>query len=156
MTINKNISFSSAVTTQIMQPMHANSQGSVHGGELMKIMDSTASVVGRKHSKGIVVTARVNELVFHSAVNVGNIITCTGQLAYVGSSSMQVMVKVFVHDVENYSDPKMAISSFFTMVHIKDEKPTKVSKIVPETEEEKELYRMGEEIHLEIKSKYYK
>ena len=154
MTLNKNISFTSAITTMIMQPMNANAQGSVHGGDLMKIMDNTAGVVARRHSKGTVVTARVDELVFHKPVFVGNIITCTGQLAYVGSSSMQIMVKVLVHDVENYSEPETAISSFFTMVHLKDGKPSPVEKIVPVTDEDKKLYNLGEQTYLEIKSKY--
>ena len=37
-----NNGFSRAETCQIMEPVHSNSQGNVHGGELMKIMDTTA------------------------------------------------------------------------------------------------------------------
>jgi len=154
MTLDKNVSFSNAVTTMIMEPMHGNSQGNVHGGELMKIMDNVAGIVAFKHSRGSVVTARVDEIVFHQPVNIGNIITCVGQLAYVGNSSMQIIVKIVVHDLDNYSEPETALSAFFTMVHLKDGKPAPVPKIVPQTKEEEELYNLGEKKHFEIKAKY--
>lgn len=158
MTLPKNVSFSNAITTMIMHPMHANAQGSVHGGELMKVMDNVAGVVGFKHSrgKGNVVTARVDELVFIKPVKVGDIITCVGQLTYVGNSSMQIMVKIYVRDLTNYSEPEIALSSFFTMVHLIDGIPTSVPKITPVTKEEKELYRLGEKKYLENKNKFNK
>ena len=55
----------------LMQPMNANSQGSVHGGDLVKIMDNIAGIAARKHSRGMVVTARIDELVFHKPVLLG-------------------------------------------------------------------------------------
>ena len=67
---------------------------------------------------------------------------------------MQVMVKVLVDHVDKDSEPEIAISSFFTMVHLKDGKPAPVEKIVAVTDEEKDLYKLGEQIYLEIKSKY--
>ena len=158
MTRLKNVDFANAVTTIIMHPLNANAQGSVHGGELMKIMDNVAGIVAFKHSKGKgnVVTARVDELVFIKPVNVGDIITCVGQLTYVGRSSMQIMVKIYVRDLDNYDEPVTALSAFFTMVHLQDGKPAEVPRIEPHTEEEEELYRLGEKKYKEIKTKYRK
>ena len=150
----ENITFSNAETCLIMEPMHGNSQGNVHGGELMKIMDNIAGIVGFKHSKGAVVTARVDELVFHNPINIGDIITCMGQLAYVGTSSMQIIVKIVVHDLNNYSQPKTALSAFFTMVHLKNGLPSPVTKLFAKTKEDEELYKLGERKYLEIKAKF--
>lgn len=149
-----NIAFSRAETSLIMDPIHSNSQGSVHGGEMMKIMDNIAGIVAFKHAKGTVVTARVDEIVFHKPVNIGNVVTCIGQLTYVGSSSMQIMVNLVIHDVENYSQPETALTAFFTMVHLVDGKPAKVPELVVTNKEEEELYRLGEKKHNEIKAKY--
>lgn len=154
MTSYNNVSFPNAEMTMIMQPTHANAQGSVHGGDLMKIMDNMAGVVAIRHAKPNVVTARVDELVFVRPVKVGDIITCIGQLSYVGNSSMQVIVKVFVRNIEDYSEVDLAISAFFTMVHLENEKPVPVPKLIPETDEEKELYALGEKKYLEIKKKF--
>lgn len=150
----KNISFSRAETSLIMSPIHSNVLGNVHGGELMKIMDNIAGIAAFKHAKGAAVTARVDEIVFHKPVNIGNVVTCIAQLAYVGTSSMQIMVNVVVHDVENYSEPKTALTAFFTMVHLVDGKPSKVPKLVATNDDEEELYRLGEKKHNEIKAKY--
>ena len=153
---NSNISFSRAETCMIMEPMHSNVLGNVHGGELMKIMDNVAGIVAFKHAKGPAVTARVDEIVFHNPIHIGDIVTCVGQLTYVGTSSMQVMVKIMVHELDNYSQPETALTAFFTMVHLVDNKPAKVPKLVVTTKEEEELYKLGEQKYKEIKSKYKK
>lgn len=154
--MTNNISFSRAETCLIMEPSHSNPHGNVHGGELMKIMDNTAGIAAAKHAKGDVVTARVDEIVFHKAIHIGDIVTCVAQLCYVGKSSMQVIVSIGVHELDNYSEPDTALTAFFTMVHMVDNKPAKVPELIVTTKEEEELYKLGEKKHLEIKSKYKK
>lgn len=149
-----NIFFPKTETSILMEPIHSNVHGNVHGGELMKIMDTVAGITATKHCKGHVVTARVDEIVFHIPIHIGSIVTCIGQLAYVGKSSMQIMVRVVVHDVDNYSDPEIALTAFFTMVHLVDNKPAKVPELIVTTKEEEELYKLGEKKYKEIKEKY--
>jgi acyl-CoA hydrolase len=144
------MSFSRAETCLIMEPRLSNTHGTAHGGELMKIMDSTAGIAALKHCKGPVVTARVDELVFHRPIRIGDIVTCIGELCYVGRTSMQVRVRIVVHE------PETALSAFFTMVHMQDGVPAPVPPIEPETEAERELYRLGEEKYREIRAKYKK
>jgi acyl-CoA hydrolase len=151
--MNNTISFAVAETCQIMEPIHSNSQGNVHGGELMKIMDTTAGIAALKHALGPVVTARVDELEFHESIHVGDIVTCVAQLCYVGVISMQVKVSVYVHELKDYSNPVTALTAFFTMVHVVDAKPVAVPRLTPITDDEKEIYRLGEQKYLEIKSK---
>lgn len=152
--MTNNISFSRAETCLVMEPMHSNPYGNVHGGELMKIMDVVAGIAAIKHAMGTVVTARVDEIVFHKPIHIGDIVTCIGQLAYVGTSSMQIMVSIVVHELTNYSQPETALTAFFTMVHLVDNKPTAVPKLVITTKEEEEIYKLGENKYKEIKSKY--
>lgn len=152
--MTNNVSFSRAETCLVMDTMHSNPYGNVHGGELMKIMDIVAGIAAIKHAKGIVVTARVDEIVFHQPIHIGDIVTCIAQLAYVGTSSMQVMVSIVVHELSNYSQPETALTAFFTMVHLVDGKPTKVPELVITSQEEEEIYKLGEKKYQEIKSKY--
>ena len=152
--MTNNISFSRAETCLIMEPRHSNPHGNVHGGELMKIMDNTAGIAAAKHAKGTVVTARVDEIVFHKAIHIGDIVTCIGQLSYVGKTSMQIMVSIVVHELDNYSEPKTALTAFFTMVHLVENKPAKVPELVVTTKEEEDIYKLGEKKYWEIKSKY--
>jgi len=151
--MNEHQLFSRAETCQIMEPIHSNSQGNVHGGELMKIMDTTAGLAALKHAKGPVVTARVDELEFHHSLHVGDIVTCVAQLCYVGTSSMQIMVSVNVHELQDYAQHITALTAFFTMVHVVEGRPTAVPRLNPVTDFEKEIYRLGEQKYNQIKTK---
>jgi acyl-CoA hydrolase len=152
--MTNNISFSRVETCMIMEPIHGNPYGNVHGGELMRIMDNTAGLAALKHAKGTVVTARVDEIVFHKPIHIGDIVTCIGQVAYVGKSSIQVMVSIVVHELTDYSQQETAMTAFFTMVHLVDNKPAKVPELIVTSKEEEELYKLGERKYYEIKSKY--
>ncbi len=72
----------------------------MHGGEVMKIMDSTAYASSRRYANSNTVTARVDELEFHLPIFIGDLLTCTAQVVYVGKSSMQVKVVVEVESLE--------------------------------------------------------
>ena len=144
--------FSKAETSTIMLPSESNALGNVHGGEILKIMDNTAVIAAMKHACGDAVTARIDEVIFHSPIHIGSIVTCTAQVAYAGRTSMQVFVIVAVHDLKEFSEPNIALTAFFTMVHL-DQKgePSKVPKLIPDTEEEKKVYLEGEKKYFEIR-----
>lgn len=149
-----NISFTRAETCMVMEPRHSNIMGNVHGGELMNLMDNTAGITAFKHCKGDAVTARVDEIVFLKPIHIGDIVTCVGQLTYVGRSSMQIMVSMYVNDFSSDVMPEASLKAFFTMVHIVDGVPAQVPRLVPKTPEEHELYALGEKKYFEIKAKY--
>lgn len=129
------------VMSQVMLPSQANVAGNVHGGEIMKLMDTAAGAVAKKYARGNVVTARVDELQFHLPVFVGAMVTMTATIAYVGRTSMEVVVTVDVEDLESVTEPIRALSSYFTMVALdKAGKPRPLPPLLLETEEEKELY----------------
>ena len=50
------------VISEVMMPSQANPNGNVHGGEIMKLMDSAAYAAARRYARSNVVTARVDEL----------------------------------------------------------------------------------------------
>ena len=129
------------VMSQVMLPSQANVAGNVHGGEIMKLMDTAAGAVAIKYARGNVVTARVDELQFHLPIFVGALVTLTATIAYVGKTSMEVIVNVDVEDLESDSEPKRALSSYFTMVALdKGGRPRQLPPLQLDTEEEKMLY----------------
>ncbi len=154
--MKNNINFAQAETCLIMEPQHSNIFGNVHGGEMMKMMDNTAGIAAAKQAKGMVVTARVDEIEFHQPVKIGDIVTVHAQVCYVGKSSIQVMVKVFVHDILDDKESDVALTAFFTMVHLVDGKPSMVQPLLITNQEEKELYELGEKKYLEIQKKRLK
>lgn len=152
--MKRDISFTRVETSMVMEPKHCNPSGNIHGGELMKIMDNVAGIVAAKHAKGNVVTARVDEIIFHTPVHVGDIVTCMGELAYAGTTSMQIFVSVVVNDIKGQKESKIALTAFFTMVHLDEYgKPAKVSRLTPTTPDEEALYLLGKKKYEEIKAK---
>ena len=63
-----------------MMPSQANPNGNVHGGEIMKMMDSTAYAAARRYARSNVVTARVDELEFHLPILIGDLVTCSAEI----------------------------------------------------------------------------
>lgn len=146
MIMEKRPSDSKIVTSEVVWPHKANIAGNMHGGEIMKIMDSTAYAASRRHANSNTVTARVDELQFHSPVYIGDLVTCTAEVVYVGRSSMQVKVIVEVESLEckDVCYRKKALSAYFTMVALdENNKPVQVPSLIVETEEEKANYEEG-------------
>ena len=137
-----------------MQPDQANPAGNVHGGEIMKLMDNAAFVVAQRHARTNVVTARVDELIFHQPIYVGNLVTCHAFLTFVNRSSMEVVVMVEVENLFSESPGKCALTAYFTMVALNvGGKPLSISPLQLETEEEKIRFEEGRQRHELNKSK---
>ena len=125
----------------VMQLSQANFSNKIHGGEIMKLMDNVAGATVVRYTKENVVTARVDELEFMKPVSIGAFVTCTGKIAYVGSTSVEVAVTVDVENLRTHDEKERALTAYFTMVSIdKEGKPIKVPGIIPETEEEIRIY----------------
>lgn len=143
--------FPEAILAQMVLPFQANPAGNVHGGEIMKMMDSAAGVAAQKHCRTNIVTARVDELRFRKPVLVGDLVTCTAQVIYTGNSSMEVFVTVEAENMMGNKGPEIALTAFFTMVSLDASgRPNAVPKLTlnSPTPYEQKLYREGEKRYL--------
>ena len=145
----KKISDSKSILSEVMQPSQANPGGTVHGGEIMKIMDTCGSVTAKRHSKSNVVTVRVDELVFYEPIYVGELVLCDAELVFVGKTSMEVKVSVKAENLENDAPARVALTAFFTYVALdNNRKPCPVEQPVAVTDEEKAAYEEGKQRYL--------
>ena len=127
---------SRVVMAQVMNPLDANPAGNVHGGSIMKLIDTVAGAVARRHTRTNVVTASIDRLDFHSPVFIGDFLTLRASLNMVGKTSMEVGVRV---ETENLAtgDVRHTASAYVTMVALGDDsKPTEVPPLILETDEE--------------------
>lgn len=135
---------SSVTLVQLMLPQHANNAGFVHGGEVMKLMDSAAGVAAARHAHTNVVTASVEELNFLKPVRVGDLVSAHASLTFVGRSSMEVRVEV---ETENYIHEKRqtALTAYFIYVALDPAgKPTEIPSLLITTEEREKLFKAGQ------------
>ena len=130
------VAASKSITSQLMLPNDANPMGNVHGGSIMKIVDIGAAVAAMRHCGRQVVTVALDHMSFLEPVYIGDLVTVTSQVEYVGSTSMLVRVTV---DAENpASGRKVRTSScILTFVALgEDGRPVPVPPLIAETPEE--------------------
>jgi uncharacterized protein (TIGR00369 family) len=121
----------------------ANLLGNVHGGEIMKLADSTAGAVAQRHSGGPAVTAAMDEMAFLHPVHVGDIVRTSAQVNWVGRSSLEIGVRVEAQPWDDASDePRHVASAYFVFVAIDQAgEPRPVPGLVPETPQEERRMR---------------
>ena len=124
----------------------ANLLGNIHGGEVVKLADSTAGAVAQRHSAGPAVTAALDEMAFLAPIHVGDIVRTFGQVNWAGRSSMEIGVRV---EAQPWNDPAAealhVASAYFVFVAIDvDGRPRHVPPLVATTPEEERRMREAE------------
>lgn len=149
----KTIAHSRSVMSQVVLPSQANPAGNVHGGEIMKMMDTAAYVAAARHAHTNIVTARVDELLFHTPIYVGALVTCRAELIFTGRTSMEISVKVEAEYLQQEKPPEIALTALFTMVALDGKgAPCPVPPLILTTPEEEQRYREGEKRYMLHKS----
>lgn len=132
----KRVKDSSVTIAQVMIPQDANAAGNVHGGVIMKLIDTAAAVVASRHARSNVVTVSIDRLDFLHPVFIGDLLFFKGCLNMVGKTSMEIGVRV---EAENLTtgEVRRTASAYLTYVALdKDGRPREVPPLILETEEE--------------------
>ncbi|MBL1280631.1 MAG: acyl-CoA thioesterase [Fluviicola sp.] len=124
----KTVKSSQTTITELMIPSYANFGGKVHGGILLGLMDKVAYVVASKHSGSYCVTVSVDGVEFKEPVEVGDLVSLSASINYVGNSSMIIGIRVISLKPKT-GEEKHTNSCYFTMV-AKDEHG-KLEKVPP-------------------------
>lgn len=90
----KPIRASSLVMAHQTLPQDANPAGNVHGGVIMRHIDTAGGVCAMRHVRGNAVTASVDRLDFLAPVFVGDLIIVKASLNMAGRTSMEAGVRV--------------------------------------------------------------
>lgn len=132
---------SDSFTTQVQVLTQANLNGyaRLFGGQLMSWMDIVAAVTARRHSGRNVTTARVTDLSFRAPARANDTLMLTGEVVYVGRTSMVIAVRVYVERLDG--ERELINEARFVMVALdENEQPTEVPGLIIETEEQQRLW----------------
>ncbi len=128
-----------------MLPSDANPMGNVHGGTILKLVDTAAAVAALRHSRTNVVSASIDRMDFYHPVYVGNLLILKTSVNYAGRTSMEVGVRIEAEDLKTGKVTHTG-SSYITYVALdKSGRPTEVPRVIPETPEEKRRWREGKQ-----------
>jgi acyl-CoA hydrolase len=123
----------------------ANLLGNIHGGEVLKLADSTAGVVAQRHSGGPAVTAALDEMAFLEPVRVGDIVRTYAQINWVGRSSMEIGVRIETQPWDAATEWRHVGSAYFVFVAIDGAGQARaVPPLAPESEDDHRRMREAE------------
>jgi len=111
--------------TELVTPSMANFSGNMHGGELLKLLDKVAYTCAMRYSGSYAVTLSVDNVLFKQPIHIGEMVTCLATVNYTGRSSMEIGIKVIADNIQEKT-VRHTHSCFFTMVAMKDGRPTPV------------------------------
>jgi acyl-CoA hydrolase len=123
----------------------ANLLGHVHGGVIMKLVDTAAGYAAIRHAQGPVVTAAIDSMSFVAPVNLGDLVTVRASVNGIGRTSMEVGVRVETEDV--LTGERAHTSSAYLVYVALDpdtDRPRPVPPLVAETDVERRRMREAE------------
>ncbi len=133
----KRVKDSKTEQVQILSQATLNGYKRLFGGKLMEWIDVVAAVVARRHSGCNVTTAAVDSLEFTDAAYANDTLVLVGYVTYTGNTSMEVCVKTYVESLDG--SRRLINQAYVVMVALdENEKPTRVPKLIFETDEERE------------------
>jgi acyl-CoA hydrolase len=152
----KSVDYSRVIMSHMLLPQDANPAGIVHGGVVMKHIDDAAGVVAIRHTRGNAVTASIDRLDFHNPAFIGNLITLRASLNMVGTTSMEVGVRVETEDLKT-GEVRHTASAYLTFVALDENfRPRPVPPLLLETDDDRRRNRQAQdrrEVRLAEKTK---
>jgi uncharacterized protein (TIGR00369 family) len=139
----RSVSASRTIISQLMNPEHANLAGNVHGGHLMKLVDEAGGLACMRHSGQRTVTVTVDRLTFQEPIYIGDLITITAEVSYVGRTSMEVEVSVTAEEVKSGSHRHTNTAYLVYVALDEDGKPAPVPPLKPETDAQRKRMEEG-------------
>lgn len=85
-------------TVELVLPGQTNDKGTLFGGELMRLLDALAFIAGSRHVRLPLVTARSEQIDFHSPVAVGELVDLRAFVAETRQTSLVIDVEATTED----------------------------------------------------------
>ena len=127
-----------------MQPQDANLYGNVHGGNVMKLMDEAGASAAIRHARAPVVTVAVDQVLFREPIHLGDLLTLTAELTYVGRTSMEVRIEVQAENLVS-REVKHTNTAYFVYVAIgSDGRPAAVPPLRLDTDDQRRQWDAAE------------
>lgn len=134
---------SRAATVRLMVPTDANFSGNVSGGQILSEIDLVAFIAATRHAKSRCVTASFDRVDFLQPVHVGDVVDFDAVITYVGTSSMEVCVRVHAEPTPGGGRRKVG-EAYVTMVAVDDAgRPVPVPPLALTTVEERLRFEEG-------------
>jgi acyl-CoA hydrolase len=135
---------------QGVQPNQANTNGTAHGGNVMKWLDEVAAMSAMRLAGETCVTARMDPIEFHRPIPLGDITVIESYVYETGSTSVRVRLTADREDPHT-GERERTTTSHAVFVAVDDEmNPTPVPDLEVETERGEELRAKAQETRWDL------
>jgi uncharacterized protein (TIGR00369 family) len=141
----KKVSDSRVQLAVLMQPQHANYQGNVHGGWIMKLMDEAGALACMRHAQARVVTVAVDQMMFREPIRLGDLVTLTAEVSYVGRTSMEAEIDVIAENPVTGECVHTNAAYFVYVALGENEHPIPVPPLIPEDSTQEARMKEGKQ-----------
>ena len=134
----KTIAQSRVTLSSVMGPQDTNIHGNVHGGVIMKLVDEVGALAAVRHARLPVVTIVIDSMTFLEPIRVGNLVSLTAELTWVGRTSIEVRVEV---TAENPMTGTHTTTNTAYLVYVAldpEGRPAEVPPLLYETDEQRD------------------
>jgi acyl-CoA hydrolase len=126
---------------ELVLPNDTNTQNSLMGGRLLHLMDIAGAISAQKHCNRIVVTVSVDNVSFKQPIKLGDVVTIEAKVTRAFTTSVEVRIDVWAQNMRSGTKAK-SNEAYYTFVPLdENSKPVPAPELVPETDEEKLLWR---------------
>ncbi|MFB6079738.1 MAG: acyl-CoA thioesterase [Haloferacaceae archaeon] len=123
----------------MVQPNHANTLDTAHGGNVLKWMDEVGAMSAMRFAGEICVTAHVNEVNFRRPIPLGDVALVQGYVYGAGRTSVRVRTRVFREDPRE-GRRELTTESYMVFVAIDEHRdPTPVPDLTVSSDRGEEL-----------------
>ena len=114
-------------------------------GNLLMDIDEAGGILTTRYTRGFSMTACLDALDFHAPVSIREVVTFKAALNHVGSSSLEIGVKVLT-EAPWTGEVRHACTAYLTFVHLgQDLRPQPCPPFTPETPGERRRWQEAEE-----------
>lgn len=150
----KKISTSQVTLSQLMQPEHANNQGNVHGGWIMKLVDEAGALAAMRHAQKRVVTIAVDQMVFRHPIRTTDLVILQAEVSYTGRTSIETEVQVLAENP--ITGERWHTNTAYLVYVALDEagQPSPVPGLIPENEAQRFRMETGAQRQAQRKERF--
>jgi acyl-CoA thioesterase YciA len=104
-----------------MLPRDTNAHGTIFGGVLLAYIDQAGAIATRPHCD-LVVTVKMNEVIFHEPVYVGDLVSFYARIVRIGRTSITVRVDVTAERWRRPGEIKRVTEAEVVYVNVGDDR----------------------------------
>src|SRR5207245_5038053 len=127
---------SQTVISVVMEVEHVNNAGYVHGGTIMRLVDTAAGIAAVRHARRRVVTASMDDMSFLAPVYIGDLVTVEAMVNDAHRTSMEIGARVDVETVPSGETRRVASAHLVFVGLDENGKPTRVPPVIAESDDE--------------------